>query len=157
MKYGLLEYGYIIQSEDEFYSESGWEKVDKSIVGFIYDAACLPMRRLIERSNWLKPIEVFTVPFGTWAGCTGEVFMDGTSKKVRLNNVFYGAKPLVIDFPVRKMRGNNIVLEEDDVIQSGDQFSYTGGFMDCESTVGMKVKDARNEFSSPVTFVRPIS
>lgn len=155
MRYGLLENGDIVESEDEFYcSDLGWAKVSKYVVGVAIVPAHLPIRRLINKP---KPVEVFTVPCGTWTGCTGEVFMDGDDKKIRLHNVFYGAKPLVIDFPIRKKHGNNIVLEDEDLIQSGDQFSYTYGFLLCESTIGMTVKEAKNEFSSPVYFVRPIS
>ena len=156
MRYGLLERDNEIKLGDEyFYGHSNiWKPVTKDLVGFKYDSACSPIRRLIDRP---KPVEVFIVPFGTWTGCAGEVFMDGDDKKIRLHNVFYGAKPLVIDFPIRKKRGDNIVLEDEDLIQSGDQFSYTCGFLLCESTIGMTVKEAKNEFSSPVYFVRPTS
>lgn len=150
MRYELVENNF--QHGDEIYSANmnKWLPID--VDAYKYRVCLWPVRRLI---NEQKSAEVFSVPFGTWAGCTGDVFMDGTSKKVRLHNVFYGAKPLVIDFPARKMHGNNIVLEDDDVLQNGDEFSYTGGFIECISTVGMKVKDARKEFSpDDVYFIR---
>jgi hypothetical protein len=156
MKYGLLENGDIVESEDEFYcSDFGWAKVSKYLVGVAIVPAHLPIRRLIDRP---KPVEVFNVPFGTWAGCTGEVFMDGTSKKVRLHNVFYGAKPLVIDFPRRERYDNkHIVLEDDDIIQDGDLFRCASEILTCQSTIGMTVERAYERFNSIIRFLRPVA
>jgi hypothetical protein len=161
MKYALLENGDIVESEDEFYcSDFGWAKVSKYVVGVAIVPAHLPIRRLIDKPNRLKPIESFTVPCGTWSGCTGEVFMDGDDKKVRLHNVFVGGKQLVIDFPRRERYDNkHIVLEDDDIIQDGDLFlsGPASGILACQSTIGMTVERAYERFNSIVRFVRPVA
>ncbi len=157
MRYGLLENGDEIEAGDEyFWGHSGvWKPMTQDLVGLKYDSICSPMRRLLNKP---KPVEEFVVPFGIWSGCTGEVFMDGTSKKIRLHNVFYGAKPLVIDFPRRERYDNkHIVLEYGDIIQDGDLFTSGSGSMACQATVGMTVEKAYRRFNSIVHFLRPVA
>ena len=155
MRYGLLEDGDTISENDEIFTFSGWGTINATVVGVPYRSKYLPIRRLIDQP---KPVELFTIPYGPWIGCTGTIFMNGENKKVLLQNVFVGGERLVIDFPHRKLYDNkHVVLEDDEVISEGDKFvSFFDDLAECQITVGMTVKSATKRYTTIKLVVRSI-
>jgi len=152
MRYGLIESGEILKKGDEIYSPSlnQWFPIDSE--AYRYHPCLFPVRRLLDQP---KPVETFTIPCGPWIGCTGTVFMDGEDKKVRLENVFVGGKPLVIDFPrYERYDEDHRVMEDNEIIEINDYFCLgCNGPYPCNSSIGMRVREAKDKFAGTV-FIR---
>jgi hypothetical protein len=158
MRYGLLEVGDKIKRGDEFYivDTNVWDDVSIYTHGLPYKRQYLPIRRPLDS---VEPLETVTVPCGTWEGCTGDVFMDGESKKVRLHNVFYGGKRVVINYPLFRMYdGKNRIVGDNEIIRKGDQFiNHLYQPVSCEATIGYSAGDAKTMWREVIRFfIRPV-